>query len=648
MKNKARRNKILILFGVFILFILLMVFLFSGDNFVLLKSIFADENLDNDELREKLSDFGIKGYITITILAMLQVVFPFLPAEPVQVIAGIAFGFPIGLICCTIGVILGCLFIFVMYKIFGNRIHHYFVKNIHLDFDKASSSKQIVAVIFILFFLPAIPYGMICFLAASVKMKLPRYMTVTILGALPSICIGVGLGHIAIAVSWFISIAVCLLLIVLLSILMMKREIIFAKINKALDTKYSSKTVVQKCSPFVIDTAYIISKIALFFKGVKVKYTNKVGGEIENPSIVLSNHGSFLDFVFAGTLIRKKRPNFIVARLYFYKKLYAKIMRKGGCFPKSMFTSDLDSAKNCLRVLKNGDVLAMMPEARLSTVGEFEDIQEGTYSFLKKAGVPIYIIKIRGDYFASPKWGNGLRRNSYIEAEIDTLLTKEQVDSLSIEEIKDIIEREMYYNDFEWLKAHPELKYKSKTLAEGLENILVRCPKCGGVHSIRTKKRRVYCERCDLSLTLNDRYEFEENQYFKTFAEWYKFQWDKIASDISDASAKNVDYCIKSKVELKLPSFDGSTMLRHGGNGVCVLNKDGLTYTGTKDGSEFEIQFPLSKVYRLLFGAGEDFEVYYGSELYYFVPEEKRSCVEWYITSKLLYDSIHENSLIEA
>ena len=287
MKNKARRNKILILFGVFILFVLLMVFLFSGDNFVLLKSIFADENLDNDELREKLSDFGIKGYVTITILSMLQVVLPFLPAEPVQVIAGIAFGFPIGLICCTIGVILGCLFIFVMYKIFGNRIHYYFVKNIHLDFDKASSSKQIVAVIFILFFLPAIPYGMICFLAASVKMKLPRYMTVTVLGALPSICIGVGLGHIAIAVSWFISIAVCLLLIVLLSILMMKREIIFAKINKALDTKYSSKTVVQKCSPFVIDTAYIISKIALFFKGAKVKYTNKVGGEIENPSIVL-------------------------------------------------------------------------------------------------------------------------------------------------------------------------------------------------------------------------------------------------------------------------------------------------------------------------------------------------------------------------
>lgn len=648
MKNKARRNKILILFGVFIIFVLLMVFLLSGDNLDILRSIFADENLDNDELREKLSKFGIKGYITITILAMLQVVLPFLPAEPVQVIAGIAFGFPIGVLCCTIGVILGNLFIFVMYKLYGNRIHHYFVKNIHLDFDKASSSKQIVLAVFALYFLPAIPYGMICFLAASVKVKLPRYMVLTVIGALPSICIGVGLGHIAITVSWIISIAVCLLLIVLLTILMLKREVIFAKINKALDTKYSSKTIVQKCSPFVIDTAYIVSKIILFIKGVKVKYTNKVGREIDNPSIVLSNHGSFYDFFFAGALIRKKRPNFIVARLYFYKKLYAKVMRKGGCFPKSMFTSDLDSAKNCLRVLKNGDVLAMMPEARLSTIGEFEDIQDGTYSFLKKAGVPIYAVKISGDYFACPKWGNGLRRKSYIEAEIDILLTKEQVEEMTVTEIKDAVEKRMYYNDFEWLKAHPEVKYKSKALAEGLENILVRCPKCGGVHTIRTKKRRVFCESCDLSLTLNDRYEFEDNQYFKTFADWYKYQCDKIAEDINEAIAKNVDYCIKSKVELKLPSFDGSTLLRHGGNGTCVLNKDGLTYTGTKDGNEFEIQFPLSKVYRLLFAAGEDFEVYYGSELYYFVPEEKRSCVEWYITSKLLYGSIHENSLIEA
>ncbi|MBO5357559.1 MAG: VTT domain-containing protein [Clostridia bacterium] len=635
MKFKDIKKKLLILLGLFIVAIGLAFFLFSGDNLDLLKSIFAEKHT-NEELQEKLGDFGIKGYITIAILSMLQVVLPFLPAEPVQVIAGIAFGFPIGLICCAVGVFVGNLFIYIMYKIFGDKIQAYFVKNIHFDFDKASSSKKITFIIFVLYFLPAIPYGMICFFAASVGMKPLRYLTVATLGAIPSICIGVGLGHIAIEVSWIISILVFLVVISLLMVLMMKRETMFAKINEYLDTKYTSKTTVQKCSPFVIDTAYIISRIALFFKGVKVKYTNKVGGKIENPSIVLCNHGSFLDFVYAGTLIRKKRPNFIVARLYFYKKLYAKIMRKGGCFPKSMFTSDLDSAKNCLRVLKNGDVLAMMPEARLSTVGKFEDIQEGTYSFLKKAGVPIYTIKLQGDYFASPKWGNGLRRNSYIEAEIDILYTKEQLEALSIEEIKQGVEKRLYYDDFEWLKTKPELKYKSKKLAVGLENILVRCPKCGEKHSIITKGRKVICEKCGLTLELDDRYNFKENEYFESFAKWYDWQFEKIKSEI----AKNVDYKLESKVELRLPSLDGSKLLRHGGEGKCTLDKNGLTYAGTKDGCDFEIQFPISKVYRLLFGAGEDFEVYLGNELYYFVPEEKRSCVEWYMTSIILYDSV--------
>jgi ssDNA-binding Zn-finger/Zn-ribbon topoisomerase 1 len=298
-----------------------------------------------------------------------------------------------------------------------------------------------------------------------------------------------------------------------------------------------------------------------------------------------------------------------------------------------MFTPDLDSAKNCLRVLKNGDVLAMMPEARLSTVGRFEDIQESTFPFLKSAGVPIYTIKINGDYFASPKWGNGLRQNAYLEAELAPLFSKEQIAELSVEEIKAGVEERLYYDEFEWIKTKPELRYKSKRLAEGLENVLVRCPKCGAVHSIKTKGRLVTCEKCDLCLELDDRYSFKENPYFENFARWYDWQYALIKSDID----KNPDYVLKSKVTLKLPSLDGESLLRYGGEGECELNKDGLTYRGTRDGKDFEIFFPICEIYRLLFGAGEDFETYVGKEIYYFIPEEKRSCVEWYITSDIFY-----------
>ena len=66
----------------------------------------------------------------------------------------------------------------------------------------------------------------------------------------------------------------------------------------------------------------------------------------------------------------------------------------------------------------------MIPEARLSTTGRFEDIQGNTYSFIKKSGVDIYTIKISGDYLADPKWSKGMVRGSKVEADFDLLLTK--------------------------------------------------------------------------------------------------------------------------------------------------------------------------------------------------------------------------------
>ena len=46
--------------------------------------------------------------------------------------------------------------------------------------------------------------------------------------------------------------------------------------------------------------------------------------------------------------------------------------------------------------------------------------------------------------------------------------------------------------------------------------------------------------------------------------------------------------------------------------------------------------FSFKEIYRLLFGAGEDFEIYEGKEIWYFVPEEIRASVDYYIASELL------------
>jgi hypothetical protein len=294
---------------------------------------------------------------------------------------------------------------------------------------------------------------------------------------------------------------------------------------------------------------------------------------------------------------------------------------------------DMENAKNCLTVLKNGEILAMMPEARLSTAGRFEDIQGSTYSFIKRSGVPVYTIKICGDYLADPKWGKGFRRGSLVEAELDILYTAEEVKKLSLTELAQGVRQRLFYDEFQWLQQRPDIHYRHSRLAEGLENILTTCPICGKKHTLTTKKNAVSCQSCGHLTSLNDRYGFDAGFRFENLAQWYDWQTQLAKQEIT----ADPNYALSSKVELRLPG-DGKSLTRHSGYGVCTLNREGLTYSGTKDGETVQLHFTLQKIYRLLFGAGENFEIYDGSQIQFFVPEEKRSAVDWYIASKILYD----------
>ena len=80
-------------------------------------------------------------------------------------------------------------------------------------------------------------------------------------------------------------------------------------------------------------------------------------------------------------------------------------------------------------------------------------------------------------------------------------------------------------------------------------------------------------------------------------------------------------------------------MLRTAGFGECTLDRSGLTYVGTIDGQEVVKKFDMKIIYRILFGAGEDFEIYEGKQLYFFVPEDTRSAVKWYAVSEILKEN---------
>ena len=630
--RKPTRSKILIAAGTALVIAVLVLLALSEGNGEILRHLIAAD-LSVQELQDLLESFGWRGYTVTIILSTLQVICAFLPAEPVQVLAGFSFGFPAALICCMMGVALGSTLIYLLQKTFGDRLRSFFIRKLNLDLEAIAHSSRATLIVILLYLLPAIPYGMICFFAASMGMRYRKYIVIMCLGALPSVCIGVGLGHITIASNWIITLCMFAALFLLLIVLFWKKDVLFTRLNNyASANRKMPVTRVRDVNVFVLRIVYALIRCWFFLCGVRLKTDNKVG-QPETPSIVLCNHGSAIDFVCAAALLGKYKPNLIGARLYFYHRTLGWLLRTLGAFPKSMFAVDMENARNCFTVLRQKNHLVMMPEARLSTAGRFEDIQENTYSFLKSAGVTIYPLKINGSYLAFPKWGRGFRRGATVEAELDLLYTAEQVRTLSPEQIRQGVNERLAYDDLRWLQQRPHLRYRSRHIAEGLENILTTCPSCSRKHTLTTKKASVFCEHCGYLTSVTDRYAFTGDFRFADLTGWYDWQKALLEKEI----AGNPDYTLSSKVELRLPG-SGNSFTRHGGSGVCTLNRSGLTYAGSKDGKTVELHFPLRQIYRLLFGAGQNFEIYDGAEILFFVPEDTRTAVEWYMASMILHD----------
>ena len=113
--QKSTKKKVIALIFFIIVLIGLAVFLFSGDNFGVLKEIF-NQNATKDQVQDSIAKLGIRAYIVVFILAMLQVVLTFIPAEPLHVVAGIGFGLWKGIAVCLAGVVAGSALVFILYK----------------------------------------------------------------------------------------------------------------------------------------------------------------------------------------------------------------------------------------------------------------------------------------------------------------------------------------------------------------------------------------------------------------------------------------------------------------------------------------------------------------------------------------------------
>ena len=265
----------------------------------------------------------------------------------------------------------------------------------------------------------------------------------------------------------------------------------------------------------------LLVKIKFGYKYKKIKTE-----ELPETYIVLANHVTDFDPIFVGVSF-EKQMYFVasehIGRWGFVSKLinhiFAPITRYKG-------TTAASTVMEMIRKVREGKCVCMFAEGARSWDGVTAYIQPATGKVIKSAKCALVTYRIEGGYFVSPNWSEGGTRRGPINGHLVNVYSKEQIASMSVEEINKVIATDLHEDAYERQLAAP-MKYKGKQTAVKLENLLFICPKCGAIDSMHSKKDTVFCDKCDLTFTYNE-YAMLDGISQKTVKDLYVWQKEQI------------------------------------------------------------------------------------------------------------------------
>lgn len=129
------------------------------------------------------------GRLAMIALMMVQVVFAFLPGEPIEIAAGVAFGTWEGMALCLIGATLGCLITANMTRRHGRSVMEAFFPADQIQklpfFGKPQ--RQMMMMVFLLYLIPGTPKDLFNYALGLTRLPIARTVAMTALARVPSV-----------------------------------------------------------------------------------------------------------------------------------------------------------------------------------------------------------------------------------------------------------------------------------------------------------------------------------------------------------------------------------------------------------------------------------------------------------------------------
>lgn len=409
------------------------------------------------------------------------------------------------------------------------------------------------------------------------------------------------------------------------------------KEKKTIDEVLSTKKI-GRPNPVIYGVLKLVARLILGpGYGVKVFWKTNFKN-VKGPYILISNHASRADYLFNSAFL-KERVTHVLGYNEFFRSHLSGSVNGVSCIPKKNFQFEPKAMMRMKEIIDQGGVVSIYPEGMNSISGANQPVASGTGNFLKKMGVPVYYSVIKGGYLSCPKYNNTDRPGT-VESVLDIMFTKEDLEQMSPEEIEDRVNELLYHDDYEWNKKKKyHYKTKGKT-AEGLETLLYWCPKCGKEHVMKSEGDKIYCSNCGNGATLDDTYAMtpfnKECVIPDTQTKWFNLQRARAKEEVKDPNFEMREH-VKLGV---LPDYellkDKKTSLIVG-EGELIINRDGLTYNGSKNGEQVSLNVKLRDLPS--YGMCTDitrFYTFFDGVFHEFYPEHN-IVMKWFLVTEELH-----------
>ncbi|MBQ6292923.1 MAG: VTT domain-containing protein [Lachnospiraceae bacterium] len=586
-----------------ILAVIILLFAFFLKD-IMIPLIRLETRHDLAGVQELLADKGLLGALSVILVEALQMVVVFIPAEFIQISTGLSYPLPIAILLCDLGVCLGATIIFALVRWFKVRSFAFEKRRSAIDrLSKTLRERNTVLLLYLLFFMPFIPFGAISYYGSSTKLPYRKYIFTIATGVIPSILVSNGMGAAGAAFLkndlplWILILILLVLAAALIAlVLLFIKHFIFREGEGTPDS-------------MMFAFLFFLAKL-LYGKKSRLTIDDEILKGVETPYVVLFNHESPEDFYYASQIAYPKNPSLLANEYYMNKPLLGSAMKKAGVLSKKLFTRDSGTVMGILRTLRKGYPVMIFPEGRLSPDGRTNPIAESGAGLYKLLKTTLVLVNIEGAYYSHPKWRKR-RYPSDVRLTVKRVLTPAELKEMPEAELEKVISDALYSNAAD----HMDTLYPQTDKAKGLEMLLYRCADCGALYQMEGVGNELVCHACGARHTLDEHY------HFTSGPESIPAYYDAIKA-LEAPDLDRVD--LHSSVRTKIFGKDRGPIRRE--NGECWLDNRSFRY---RSGEKF-FEIPVAELPALAYSCGEEFELYIDGELHYFYPTADRAqCARW-------------------